>query len=187
MSDRKMVVGLGNPGRRYAKTRHNIGFAVIDALAEHLGIKVRRRRLDSAVGEVSFADKKLILLKPWRYMNRSGGPVAKALRYYGLEPSDLLVVVDDMALEPGRLRIRAEGSSGGHNGLTDIIYRLGTSEFCRLRVGIGHSGGQEAVDFVLSRPGSAEKAQLAEAVGRAREAVLCWVEHGVRTAMDRFN
>jgi PTH1 family peptidyl-tRNA hydrolase len=187
MSDRKMVVGLGNPGRRYSGTRHNIGFAVIDTLAEHLGIKVRRRRLDSGVGEVSFAGKKLILLKPRRYMNRSGGPVAKVMRYYGLEPSDLLVVVDDMALEPGRLRIRAQGSSGGHHGLADIIDRLGTSEFCRLRVGIGHSGGQEAVDFVLGRPGSAEKAQLAESVVRAREAVLCWVEQGIRTAMDRFN
>lgn len=187
MSATRMVVGLGNPGRWYAGTRHNIGFRVIDSLAEHVAVKVSRRRFGARLGRGSLGDKKLILLKPWKYMNRSGEPVAKALGYYELEASDLLVVVDDMALETGRLRMRARGSSGGHNGLADVIEKLGTSEFCRLRVGIGQSEDLEAVDFVLSPERAEEKALLDSGIGRARDAVLCWIEHGVDTAMNRFN
>jgi PTH1 family peptidyl-tRNA hydrolase len=120
-------------------------------------------------------------------MNRSGQAVATAAGFYKLDVANLLVVTDDMDLEPGRIRVRAEGSAGGHNGLADIIEKLGTNEFARCRIGIGRSGQQDAVDFVLDEPAQADKALLAEAVERARDAVVCWIEHGIDKAMNVFN
>ena len=137
MVETKMVVGLGNPGKEYIDTRHNTGFRVIDALAETLGIEVRKRKFGARFGSSEFADAKLILLKPWQFMNRSGQAVATALGFYKLGANDLLVVTDDMALEPGRIRIRAKGSAGGHNGLADVIEKLSTESFARCRIGIG--------------------------------------------------
>jgi PTH1 family peptidyl-tRNA hydrolase len=183
----KMVVGLGNPGREYVGTRHNTGFRVIDALAEMLGIEVRKRKFGACFGSGEFADKKLILLKPWHFMNRSGQAVATALGFYKLGASDLLVVTDDMALEPGRIRIRAKGSAGGHNGLGDIIERLGTNQFARLRVGVGQSQDEWTVDYVLDRPTESEKPLLDAAIAKARDAVLCWIKFGIDEAMNRFN
>jgi len=182
-----MVVGLGNPGGEYADTRHNVGFKVIDALAEALGTKVTRRKFGGRVGEGEFAGKELILLKPWEFMNQSGQAVATAVGFYKLDAGDLMVVSDDMALEPGRIRVRARGSAGGHKGLADIIAKLGTDEFARCRVGIGQCPEEWAVDYVLSDPAEVEKRLLEQAVIKAREAVLCWVEFGVEEAMNRFN
>jgi PTH1 family peptidyl-tRNA hydrolase len=162
MSEIKMVAGLGNPGDGYGDTRHNVGFRVIDSLAE-------------------------ILLKPWKFMNCSGEPIARAVGFYKLEVGDLLVITDDMALSPGRIRIRTKGSSGGHNGLADIIEKLDTFEFGRLRVGIGQSDKEDAVDFVLDEPTETEKRLLDEAIEKAREAVLCWVEYGIETTMNKYN
>jgi PTH1 family peptidyl-tRNA hydrolase len=187
MGDTKMVVGLGNPGDEYIDTRHNTGFKVIDSLAEALEIKVRKRKFGARFASGEFADKKLILLKPWQFMNRSGQAVATAVGFYKLNLGNLLVVTDDMDLEPGRIRIRTKGSAGGHNGLADIIDKLGTNEFARCRIGIGRSVEQESVDYVLDRPTEAEKPLLAPAVERARDAVLCWIEYGLETAMNRFN
>lgn len=187
MADVRMVVGLGNPGDEYKNTRHNMGFKVIDALAAALGIETGQRKFGARFGSGEFAGKKLILLKPWQFMNRSGQAVATAVGFYKLDVSDLLVVTDDMDLEPGRIRIRAKGSAGGHNGLADIIEKLGTNEFARCRIGIGPSGQQQAVNFVLDEPSQADKALLAEATERAREAVLCWIEHGIDKAMNMFN
>jgi PTH1 family peptidyl-tRNA hydrolase len=187
MAETKMVVGLGNPGAEYADTRHNIGFLVIDSLAKALQIDVRKRKFGAVFGLGEYVGRKLILLKPWRYMNRSGEPTATAVGFYKLDVSDLLVVTDDMALEPGRIRIRANGSSGGHNGLVDIIEKLGTENIGRLRVGIGQSDREDAVDFVLEGPAVVERPLLDEAIGRARDAVLCWVECGIEAAMNRFN
>jgi len=204
----KMVVGLGNPGKEYVQTRHNSGFRVIDSLAEALKINVSKRRFGARpvrngsfrtvrlprqlsngarLGMGEFAEKKLILLKPWRYVNCSGQPVATAVGFYRLDTSDLLVVTDDMDLEPGRIRIRSKGSAGGHKGLTDIIEKLGTNEFGRLRIGIGQSGETEAYDYVLDKPSEDEKPLLDEAIERAREAVLCWVEDGIEAAMNKYN
>lgn len=183
----KMVVGLGNPGDEYVGTRHNTGFKVIDLLAETLKIEAKKRKFGARIGAGEFADKKLILLKPWQWMNRSGQPVATAAGFYKLALDDLLVVTDDMDLEPGRIRIRAKGSAGGHNGLADIIEELGTDEFARLRIGIGHSEEEAAEDYVLDRSTEAEKPLLDEAIEMARDAVLCWVEHGIETVMDKFN
>jgi PTH1 family peptidyl-tRNA hydrolase len=187
MSEIKMVAGLGNPGDGYADTRHNVGFRVIDSLAETLKIKVRKKKFGAVFGVGEFADKKLILLKPWKFMNCSGEPIARAVGFYKLEVGDLLVITDDMALSPGRIRIRTKGSSGGHNGLTDIIEKLDTIEFGRLRVGIGQSDKEDAVDFVLDKPTETDKRLLDEAIEKAREAVLCWVEYGIETTMNKYN
>ena len=190
MSDIKIVVGLGNPGDEYADTRHNTGFRVIDALAKSLNIEVKQRKFGARFGSGEFSYKKLILLKPWTFMNRSGQAVATAVSFYKLALSDLIVVTDDLALEPGRIRLRSKGSDGGHNGLADIITKLGTTEFPRCRVGIG-SGGEEIwqsqVDYVLSRPTDKQKPLLDDAVEKAKEAVLCWIEYDIETAMNRFN
>jgi PTH1 family peptidyl-tRNA hydrolase len=182
-----MVVGLGNPGRRYINTRHNAGFRVIDSVAKVLAIEVKKSKFGARLGEGEFAGKKLILLKPIRFMNRSGQVVATAAGFHRLERGDLLVVSDDMALEPGRIRVRAKGSGGGHNGLADVIEKLGGEDVNRLRVGIGPCGEQDAVDYVLDKPTKAQKALIDTAIKRAREAVLCWVEYGIETTMNNFN
>jgi len=187
MGETKMVAGLGNPGVEYVDTRHNVGFRVIDSLAAALQIDVRKKKFGAVFGQGEFGDKKLILLKPWRYMNRSGEPVATAVGFYKLNVCDLLIVADDMALEPGRIRIRGQGSSGGHNGLVDVIEKLGTESVGRLRIGIGQSDTEDAVDFVLDKPTEVERPLLDEAIVRAREAVLCWVEHGIEATMNKFN
>ncbi len=187
MGDMIMVVGLGNPGDRYLDTRHNMGFMVVDLLAEALKIEVRKRKFGARFALGEFADKKLILLKPWQFMNRSGQAVATAAGFYKLDVGDLLVVSDDLDLEPGRIRLRAKGSAGGHNGLADIAQKLGTNEFARCRVGIGRSVRQEAVSYVLERPTKDEKPLLDLAVERARDAVFCWIDRGIETAMNEFN
>ncbi len=185
-----MIVGLGNPGNEYADTRHNTGFMVIDALARMLNIEVKQRKFGARFGTGEFSDKKLILLKPWTYMNRSGQAVATAIGFYKLALSDLLVVTDDLALEPGRIRLRSKGSAGGHNGLSDIIEKIGTTEFARCRVGIGNESDelrQSQVDYVLGKPTDTQRPLMAEAIENAKNAVLCWIEYGIDTAMNKFN
>jgi len=183
----KMIVGLGNPGDEYVDTRHNTGFKVIDSLAETLRTDVRKRKFGARFGLGEFSDKKLILLKPWQFMNRSGQAVATAMGFYKLAMSDLLVVTDDLSLEAGRIRIRAKGSAGGHNGLADIVEKLGADEFGRLRIGIGDNGRIDSAVYVLKKPRVEERPVLDEAIERARDAVLCWIEHGIDKAMNEFN
>lgn len=187
MGDVRMVVGLGNPGDRYLDTRHNMGFMVIDALADVLRMDVKKSKFGGRFGSGEFAGKKLILLKPWQFMNLSGQVVATAAGFYKLAVGDLLVVSDDLDLEPGRIRLRAKGSAGGHNGLADISQKLGTNEYARCRVGIGRSDRQEAISYVLERPTKDQKPLLDSAVERARDAVFCWIERGIETAMNEFN
>jgi PTH1 family peptidyl-tRNA hydrolase len=187
MAEIKMVVGLGNPGAEYTGTRHNTGFRVIDALAERLQVELAKRKFGARFGLGEVAGRTLMLLKPWQFMNRSGMAVAAAAGFYKIEIGDLMVVTDDMALEPGRIRIRAKGSAGGHNGLADVIEKLGTDEFARCRVGIGQSGNRWAVDYVLDEPTEAEQALITEAIARVRDAVLCWIEYGVERAMNEYN
>ena len=187
MGDMIMVVGLGNPGDRYLDTRHNVGFMVVDSLAETLRIEVRKGKFGARFALGEFADKKLILLKPWQFMNRSGQAVATAAGFYRLDVADLLVISDDLDLEPGRIRLRAKGSAGGHNGLADVAQKLGTTEFARCRVGIGRSDRQESVSYVLDRPTKDQTLLLAAAVERARDAVYCWIENGIETAMNEIN
>ncbi|MDT8302648.1 MAG: aminoacyl-tRNA hydrolase [Sedimentisphaerales bacterium] len=187
MGDMKIVVGLGNPGDEYINTRHNMGFKVIDSVSKSLNIEVKQRKFGGRFGLGEFSYKKLILLKPWQYMNRSGQVVATASGFYKLSTKDLLVITDDMDLEPGRIRIRAKGSAGGHNGLADIIEKLGTNNFARCRIGIGRSSKDDAVDHVLDKPAKEEEPLLAEAIERARKAVFCWIEYGTEKTMNEFN
>jgi PTH1 family peptidyl-tRNA hydrolase len=187
MADVKLIVGLGNPGSEYAETRHNLGFKVIEALETALSIEVNRRKFTARVGEGSHAGQRLILMKPWKFMNRSGEPVATAVGFYKLDLGDLMVVTDDMALEVGRIRVRAKGSAGGHNGLADIVEKLGSDEFARCRVGIGPVPGAEAVGHVLGRPPVQERQLLNDAILRARDAVLCWIQFGIEKTMNDFN
>jgi PTH1 family peptidyl-tRNA hydrolase len=183
----KMIVGLGNPGAEYADTRHNIGFKVIDALASMLSTDVKKRKFGARFGQTEFEGKKLILLKPWTFMNRSGRAVATAVGFYKLPLQELLVVTDDMALEPGVIRMRPRGSAGGHNGLKSIIAALGSEDFCRLRCGIGGPGATGAYDYVLSNVPAGEQAIIDAAVDRARDAALCWIRSGVEAAMNEYN
>jgi len=183
----KMIVGLGNPGKEYADTRHNFGFRVVDALASALDTNVKKRKFGARFGETDFESHKLILLKPWTFMNRSGGAVATAVGFYKLPLNELLVVTDDMALEPGVIRMRPRGSSGGHNGLKSIIAALGSEDFCRLRCGIGSAGTSEAYDYVLSNVPAEQRVVIDTAVDRARDAALCWISRGVDEAMNEYN
>jgi PTH1 family peptidyl-tRNA hydrolase len=183
----KVVVGIGNPGKRYEQTRHNLGARVVDRLAADHGVAVRRRRFDALVGEGPIAGGRVLLVKPQTYVNLSGSAVAPLLRWHRGSPEDLLVVCDDLSLEPGQLRLRRSGSSGGHNGLQSIIECLGTDRFARLRIGIGRGRGADAVAHVLGRFEPEEDALVAPALEAAAEAVVLWLEQGAEAAMNRFN
>ncbi len=187
MTGMKLIVGLGNPGKEYAGTRHNVGFDVLDGFARRLGTSVEQKKFSSLFGEAVVDECKILLLKPQTYMNLSGQAVAAAAGFYKLPSSDLMVVTDDMALRPGVIRIRPGGSSGGHNGLRDIISRLGTEQFGRLRIGIGASDYPDTRDYVLGRPGPKDGELIASAMVRAQEALLCWIREGLAAAMNRFN
>lgn len=187
-----LVAGLGNPGERYERTRHNAGFAVLDALASRLSCRFAGSRFNGllAEGQDALSGSRLLLLKPQTFMNLSGLSVQPAMRWYRLEPSrDLLVISDDLDLPPGRLRLRAGGSAGGQKGLASVIQHLGTDQFARLRVGVGRPvlPGMDAASYVLLRPGVEEAAVLDAAVSRAAEAVLDWSRNGTTLAANRVN
>ncbi|MEM6328084.1 MAG: aminoacyl-tRNA hydrolase [Bacteroidota bacterium] len=185
-----LLVGLGNPGPQYAGTRHNVGFAAIERLADRLGVALTARVDDACVATARLgADgPEVLLAKPQLYMNRSGGPTATLLRRYGIPPDRLLVLYDDLALDVGALRLRPKGGAGGHNGLQDVIRALGSTEFPRLRLGVGNSfeSGQQ-VDYVLSPFSEDQREAAAEMVGRAAEAALAFATDGLDAAMNRFN
>jgi PTH1 family peptidyl-tRNA hydrolase len=187
MAEIRLIVGLGNPGAGYDRTRHNAGFEVVDLFAEQFGVDVKKKKFGGLFGECIIGDKKVFLLKPQSYMNRSGQAVATALGFYKLTGAEVMVVTDDLALAPGRIRIRAKGSAGGHNGLKDIIARLGGEEFTRLRVGVGGQGGQYTKDYVLSRPPADERQEIAMAVAASVAALDCWISKGIDAAMNRYN
>jgi PTH1 family peptidyl-tRNA hydrolase len=175
----KIVVGLGNPGPKYAGTRHNVGFEVVDYLAAAPSVGPwRSSRFQAVVAEAKEAGEAVLLVKPDTFMNLSGRAVRAVLDFYKLGPTDLLVVSDDIALPLGKLRARAKGSHGGQNGLRDIQQQLGTDEYPRLRLGVGSPGGGDAADYVLGRFRPTERAQVDEAVAKAAAAVLVWVRQG---------
>lgn len=195
MSSTKIVVGLGNPGKHYAYTPHNVGFAVIDELASGFSCVLRRSfSFRARIGLVVSAkgscgsEEKLLLVKPQTYMNRSGTAVASVLRYRKLTASDMIVVLDDADLDFGQLRIRARGSSGGHKGLTSVIQAMGSEEFARVRIGIGRDNNSKGlVEHVLTPFSAAEWQEMKQIIRRAAQAVLCILNSGVETAMNRFN
>jgi PTH1 family peptidyl-tRNA hydrolase len=183
----RLVVGLGNPGIRYRLTRHNLGFMVIDTLAERWMISIGGRRHGTELGVAVLAATRVILAKPQIYMNASGEAVAKLRRLYHLDPSDILVVYDDLDLPLGRVRLRGDGGAGGHNGVASLISVLGKG-FPRLRVGIGRPPGDaDPVGFVLEPFTAAESATVREVVGRAAEGVESWVQQGLEATMNLLN
>lgn len=184
----RVVCGLGNPGEEYRFTRHNVGFRVVDLLADRWGLSRGRVRDGAASLEVALEEPmgRVLLVKPLRFVNRSGTPLRAAVRKANADPeSDLLVVADDVDLPLGRIRLRREGSAGGHNGLRDIIEALGTDQFARLRVGIGRDG--DTVDHVLSTFARGEQELAGEAIAAAADAVETWLREGIEAAMTRFN
>lgn len=184
----KMVVGLGNPGRKYQGTRHNVGFEVLARLADEHHAGATRQRFQAEVAEVRIGGEKVVLLSPLTYMNVSGASVQPARDFYQLEKQDLLVVSDDLNLPVAQLRFRAKGTAGGQKGLADVIRRLGTQEVPRLRIGIGPVPPRwDAADFVLGKFTREEREQIDEAVRQAAQAVVHWVEQGIQSCMNRYN
>ena len=182
----KLIVGLGNPGREYIGTRHNVGFKVVERLAKRHGINIRSRRNRAQVGEGEIAGCKVVLAKPMTFMNLSGDAVSGLLRRYRLDLSDVIVVCDDLNLPLGRIRVRANGSSGGQKGLKSIIHSLGSQDWPRIRVGIG-SPRNGAVDHVLSKFKRGEADTVRIVVETAADAIEVVINDGVDQAMNRFN
>ena len=184
----KVICGLGNPGERYLLTRHNVGFRVVDLLADRWGLTgAGRAREGSARLEATRPEPigRVLLVKPLRFMNQSGAALKAAIRQTDADPADLLVICDDIDLPLGKVRLRRSGSAGGHNGLRDIIAALGSDEFNRLRVGIGRSG--EPVDHVLATFKPGEKELAAEAIATAADAAEQWLRDGIEPTMSAFN
>jgi PTH1 family peptidyl-tRNA hydrolase len=183
----KLVAGLGNPGEKYSGTRHNVGFEVIDALAARHGVTLRAGRAETLEGRWR-VDDGVILAKPLTFMNLSGTAVGELVRFYKIVLDDLLVVCDDVNLPLGRLRLRAEGSEGGHNGLRSIADQLGTTGYTRLRIGVGRGdGNMDLADHVLARFEEDEQPGIERAIGRAADAVEIWRTQGLTAAMNMFN
>jgi PTH1 family peptidyl-tRNA hydrolase len=183
----KVVVGLGNPGSRYAGTRHNVGYEVVERLAASPRAGRFQNRFQAQMAELQEDAGKVLLVKPETFMNLSGRCVRQVCDFYQVAPGDLLVVCDDVNLPLGKLRIRARGSHGGHNGLRDVQNHLGTTEYSRLRLGVGNSGQGDRVDYVLGRFRPAEKPVMEEALQTAVQAVAVWIHRGVEVCMNQFN
>jgi PTH1 family peptidyl-tRNA hydrolase len=183
----KVIVGLGNPGGRYEGTRHNVGFAVVDAVAEAPGAGRFQDRFQAEVAELREEGHKILLVKPQTFMNLSGQSVRQVVDFYQLPLEDLLVVCDDINLPLGKIRFRARGTHGGHNGLRDIQSHLGTTEYARLRIGVGAPEEDETIDHVLSRFRPSEKPVIQEAVETAVQAAAAWWDKGVEHCMNQYN
>jgi PTH1 family peptidyl-tRNA hydrolase len=184
----KMIVGLGNPGPRYAKNRHNIGFQIVDELAEKHGLRFDKRQFKAQIALGNIEGQRVLLVKPQTYMNLSGEAVQPLARYYKIELEDLMVVFDDMDLPVGVIRLRPFGGAGGHNGMKSIIQRLGGQGFPRLRVGVGRPPGRmDAAAYVLQDFSDDEEAIMAQVRDRAVQALETWLESGIDAAMNAFN
>ena len=188
-SESWLIVGLGNPGKDYTRTRHNCGFRALDILAEKLKCKVDKGKFQGLYGQCNYQGKKLLLLKPQTYMNLSGKSVLQLSAYFHVPPQRIIVMFDDISLEPGRLRIRADGSAGGHNGIKSIIQEVGSQDFPRVKIGVGAKPNPEydLADWVLSSFSASEEKALGPALERAAEAALCIIDRGVPEAANRFN
>ena len=188
-SESWLIVGLGNPGKEYAHTRHNCGFRAIDLIAEALHCKIDRAKFQGLYGQTTYKGKKLFLLKPQTFMNLSGRSVLQLSAYFNIPPQRIIVLFDDISLEPGRLRIRSDGSAGGHNGIKSIIAELGSQNFPRVKIGVGVKPHKDAdlADWVLSGFTAVEERSLAISLKNAAEAALCIIDSGVYEAANRFN
>ena len=184
-----LVVGLGNPGSKYEWTRHNMGFLVVDELAERLSIPVQRLKFKALTNTAVLGGKSVLLMKPTTYMNLSGEAVGQAARFYKIRPERVLVISDDVALPQGKLRVRRSGSAGGHNGLKNIISHLGTDQFPRIKVGVGQkpSPDSDMVNWVLGTFTGQDRKVMEETIGRAADAVTVLLQHGIDQAMASYN
>lgn len=184
----KLIIGLGNPGRKYANTRHNIGFMVLDELARALGCAVDKKHCRSLVGQGFSEGQKVLLAKPQTFMNNSGEAVLELLNYYQDSMDDLIVIHDDLDLEFGRIRFKTGGGTGGHNGLKSISHYLNSPDYDRLKIGIGRPKGFMQVEsYVLSEFSSAEAVQLPKIIAAARDGLIIWAREGIRQAMNDLN
>jgi peptidyl-tRNA hydrolase len=185
----KMIVGLGNPGSEYAHTRHNMGFEVVDRLAERYQIRLDHSKFKALFGKGQMDGNDVLLVKPLTYMNASGEAVSPLLRFYKLVPNDLLVIQDDMDLPIGRIRLRHKGSSGGHNGIKSLILQLGTENFARIKIGVGHSERTQTavVNYVLSQFSGEDRMMIDDAFERATEAAAAWLSLPFPEVMNRYN
>lgn len=184
----KVVAGLGNPGRKYEGTRHNVGFEVLAELGRRFSAPAPRRQFEAEITEIAMGPERVWLLAPQTFMNLSGRSVRQLLDFYKLQPADLLVICDDISLPLGKIRLRKTGASGGQKGLENILQQLGTQDVCRLRLGVDlPPAHMDAADFVLGRFGGREREQLEPALYRACDAVECWVRTGIDAAMNQYN
>ena len=188
-SENWLIVGLGNPGREYQNTRHNTGFRALDILAEKLGCKIDKAKFQGLYGQTLYDGRKLFLLKPQTFMNLSGRAVLQLSAYFSIPPERIIVLFDDISLPPGRLRIRADGSAGGHNGIKSIIAELGSQEFPRVKIGVGAKPNPEydLAAWVLSAFSAKEEKDLSFALQNAADAALAIIDKGVPEAANRFN
>lgn len=184
-----LIVGLGNPGREYERTRHNTGFRAIDLLAQTLGCKIDKAKFQGLYGQTVYNGTKLFLLKPQTYMNLSGRAVLQLSAYYSIPPERIIVLFDDISLEPGRLRVRGDGSAGGHNGIKSIIAELGSQNFPRVKIGVGAKPNPEfdLAAWVLSTFSAKEEKDLSFALKNAGQAALLIIDQGVPQAANQFN
>ena len=184
-----LIVGLGNPGREYEKTRHNCGFRAIDLLASRLGCKIDKAKFQGLYGQTSYSGRKLFLLKPQTFMNLSGRSVLQLSAYFNIPPQRIIVLFDDISLAPGRLRVRSDGSAGGHNGIKSIIAEVGSQDFPRVKIGVGGkpNADYDLANWVLSSFSASEEKSLSNALEWAGDAALCIIDHGIPEAANRFN
>ncbi len=184
-----LIVGLGNPGKEYERTRHNAGFRAIDILAGNLRCKIDKAKFQGLYGQVTRQGEKIYLLKPLTYMNLSGRSVLQLSAYFHIPPQRIIILFDDISLEPGRLRIRADGSAGGHNGIKSIISELGSQDFPRVKIGVGSKPNeqQDLKDWVLSSFSASDEKALDSALKRAADAALSIIDNGIPETANRYN
>lgn len=182
-----LIVGLGNPGKKYELTRHNIGFETIDLLSKRLDIPVNKTKFKALIGEGRVGNEKVVLAKPQTFMNLSGEAVVAMMNFYGVDPEHLIVIYDDIDTAPGKIRIRKKGSAGTHNGMRNIIFLLKKEDFPRVRIGIGKQVHGDLADYVLSRFGKDEIPVMGEALDKAADSVVMMIEKSVDEAMNQFN
>lgn len=184
----KLIIGLGNPGKEYVGTRHNVGFQAIDTIGEAYNISVNKSKFRAFFGEGMIGDSKVILIKPQTYMNLSGESIKPFISWYKVDPKDVLIIYDDVSLAPGILRIREKGSAGGHNGIKSIIQHLGMDEFQRIKIGIGEKPQNwDLADYVLSRFTNPEMKMIDKAIKDAADATQMIIEKGIQKAMNAYN
>lgn len=188
MEELYLIIGLGNPGKDYEKTRHNVGFDVVEELSERHSVPLNKAKFNAVFGEGRIGSKRVFLVKPTTYMNNSGQAVRQLMDFYKLEPDSLCVVLDDIDIDFSQVRVKRKGSAGTHNGMKSIIYHLGCDEFTRVKLGVGKKHeGEDLAKFVLSRFSQEQRSEIDKCILRAADAVECWLQFGVDRAMNEFN